>query len=98
MDEPKVDFAQQVQEALGLPDQKKFYFNGFTVLVAAADVSIVLRHNDQPIAFLNSPHIVVKSLITALGALLADYEEKTGRKIPTLEELEKGASSAQPQK
>ena len=84
-------YEQQTQEGLALPDEKHFYFNGYTILITGVDVNLVLRKNDKPIAFINTPHSVAKTLAIALNQLLDNFEKKTGRPIPTLEELEKSA-------
>ncbi len=76
----------QLQAAAELPPDKKFYFNGFTIAVSPMDCAIVLLHNNQPIAFLSTSHTVAKSLAVGIDGLVRGFEEKTGLRIPTLDE------------
>ncbi len=70
-----------------IPPEKRFYFNGFSVTVSAADCSIVLLNNDQPVGLLNTTHVVAKTFIEHLGRLIENFENKSGQTIYKLDEL-----------
>ncbi len=87
MAEPKNIHAVQLQVGAELPPEKRYYFNGFTVAMSPMDCAIVLLHQDRPIAFLNTSHMVAKTLVAALDTLIKDFEEKSGQQILKLDEL-----------
>jgi hypothetical protein len=73
-----------VQAGLQLPNEKKFYANGFSIAISAADVILILLLNNQPIATVNITHSVAKSIVETLGVILKQFEKKTRSKITTL--------------
>jgi hypothetical protein len=82
------DVAQQLLQAgLGLPSEKKFYANSFAIGTSPADVVIVLLANGQPTAAINLSYQVAKTLQIKLGELLNGFEEKTGQRIWTTDEV-----------
>lgn len=87
MTEP-TNFDKRVQLGLQLPDEKKFYFNGYTITLSPQDVVIVLQNNDQPVAFLNTSHTIAKTMVEALSKLLDDFEKASKHEILTLGEYE----------
>jgi len=91
MAEPNV-YQEQIQRAMELPPEKKFYFNGFSIAISPMDVAIVLLHNNQPIAFLNGSHIAAKSLATAMLGLFNGFEKETGQTVPTSSQVTSGLS------
>jgi len=78
----------QLQAASELPPDKKFYFNGFTVAISPIDCAIVLQYNNQPIALLSTSHTIAKTLVVQLNGLISDFEQKTGRGILKLDEIQ----------
>ena len=92
-----LDFEKRVQDALQLPDEKKFYFNGYTFSITATDIIIVIQKDDQPIAYLNTSHTIAKTLVKAMTKLIENFEKDTQHPILTLSEYEerlKNAASA----
>ena len=87
MTENPNEFSKIVEQAQNLPDERQFYFNGFSIQVAPPDVTIILHNNNKPIAHLNTSHVIAKTLVKLLGSLLNDFEKKTDYIIPTLDEL-----------
>lgn len=78
----------QLQAASELPPDKKFYFNGFTVAISPIDCTIVLQYNNQPVALLSTSHTIAKTLVVQLSGLISDFEQKTGRAILKLDEMQ----------
>lgn len=70
-----------------LPLESKFYFNGFTVGISPMDCSIVLMRNNQPIALLNTTHVIARAMSSGLEGLIKDFEDKTGQHVMKLDEL-----------
>jgi len=81
-----------LQAGVELPAERKFYFNGFTVATSATDVVIVLLQNGQPVALLNTPHVTAKTFVVKLGDLLKKFEENSGQRIPTMDEINSAVS------
>ena len=88
MSEPVNSNLMQLQAASELPLDKKFYFNGFTVAMSPIDCAIVLQYNNQPIALLSTSHTIAKALVAQLNGLISDFEQKTGRDILKLDEIQ----------
>ena len=88
MSEPVNSNLMQLQAASELPLDKKFYFNGFTIAMSPIDCAIVLQYNNQPIALLSTSHTIAKTLVAQLNGLISDFEQKTGRDILKLDEIQ----------
>lgn len=86
------ELQNQIQAALELPSESKFYANGFTIAMTPTDVVVVLLQNNKPIALLNTSPAIAKALTASLDALLKDYEAKTGQRVLTLEEINSALS------
>jgi len=82
------DFKARLNQALALPEEKKFYFNGFAITITPTDVLISLESTHKTIALLKAPHCVAKTLVGKLGSVITKFEQETGYTIPTLEEME----------
>lgn len=87
------DLDRIIHDGLELPPEKKIYFNGFVVSVTAPDVFIVLQQNNKPVAFLNTSHIIAKTLISQLQVLLEKFEKDTEIPIQTLDDIQKKIQS-----
>jgi hypothetical protein len=83
------DFENVLQSGLGLPPDRKIYFNGFLISVTPHDVTIVLQNNNQPVVFLNTSHIIAKTLVEKLQELIKNFENDTDTHVSTLDEIEK---------
>lgn len=81
------EFDARLQEGLQLTDDKKYYFNGFTISISPPDFVIILQNNNEPIAYLNTTHSVAKTLAVKISGILSDFEKSTKHKIPTLDDL-----------
>ncbi len=83
----QLDFHSLLQRGLELPPEKKLYFNGYTISMTPPDFIIVLQHNDQPVAFLNTSHTVAKTLAKTILNFIEDFEGKLDQPILTLDEI-----------
>jgi len=63
------------------------YANGFVNGLGTADVYVVLQLNSQNVAVLNMSHSMAKTLAQSLIDQVSRYEELTGQRVPTLQEL-----------
>jgi len=88
-----IDVQNQLQLGLGLPSDKKQYFNGFVASLTASDIVIVLQVYGQPQLVLNTSLVIAKELVTNLGMLIQDYETKTGQEVMSLEKLNASLSN-----
>jgi hypothetical protein len=92
--EPKVEDLQnqildmQLQQALEDPNIPKIYFNGFINVTGTADIIIVLKQNNRPIALLNTSYTIAKTLVEKLGSTISDLEEHTGNTIMTTDYIQ----------
>ncbi|MBI5290401.1 MAG: hypothetical protein HY872_00805 [Chloroflexi bacterium] len=87
MTEPSEIVQAQLQAGLDLPQEKKLYFNGYTIAMTPTDIVLVLMFNNQPVATLNTSPTIAKTLGKVLDALIKDYETRTGQKVLTLDEI-----------
>jgi hypothetical protein len=88
MQEPQSEAVQKQRlDIPEIPPEKRFYFNGFSVTVTAADCLIILLHNDQPVGLLNTTHVVAKTFVEHFGRLIENFENKSGQTIYKLDEL-----------
>lgn len=90
-----IDFEQRIVEGLKLPDERKFYFNGYTVSITPQDVIIILQKNNQPFAVLNTSHSIAKTFVEALSKLIEDFEKRTNHEILTLSDYEERLKDAE---
>ena len=84
----KNDFEKLIQDGFGLSPEKKIYFNGFVVSMTPHDVILVLQNNNQPVAFLNTSHIIAKTLASKLQGIITGFENEAEMTIPTLDEIQ----------
>ena len=78
-----------VQDGQNLPPEKKNYFNGFAVSITDNDVILILQNNGQPVAYLNTSHIIAKALNAKLQEIITGFEQGAEITIPVLEDLRK---------
>lgn len=69
----------------------QLYFNGLVNAMSNGDVMTVLERNGAPIAVLNMSFTMAKSLSVALGQMVAQLEQMSGREIMTTLDIEKFA-------
>jgi len=62
------------------------YFNGFTIAVGNADVSLQLRIENQPVMMLKMSYTVAKTLGEMLHARIGDFERITHHPLMTTRE------------
>lgn len=78
----------QLRQALEDPSIPKMYFNGFINVIGTADIIIVIKQNDRPIALLNTSYTVAKTLVEKLGKTISSLETQTGNTIMTTDYIE----------
>jgi hypothetical protein len=81
------DFEERIEAALAanIPD---LYGNAFVTTLGAADVLVVIERNGRPVARLNLPWALAKTLGHSLVGAVATIEEKANIKIPTTQEMD----------
>ena len=79
---------EQIEEALQKPEIPALYFNGFSNVLGAGDVLIVLTRNGAPLAVLNASYTVAKTFAMKLQDIIANLENATGNTIMTVDEVE----------
>jgi hypothetical protein len=84
----KNEIQVRLERALSLPEDKKFYFNGFTISITPSDVLISLESTHQTIALLQTPHYVAKTLVEKLNNVITKFEKDSDYTFPTLQEME----------
>lgn len=73
--------------ALGNQDLEEIYFNGFTISLGNADVVIILKRNERPIATLNASYTIAKTLAEKLGNLVAGFETTIDTTVLTTDNI-----------
>ena len=81
----------KLQRGLELPKEQRFYFNGFTISIGPPDFTIVLQVNNEPVAHLNTTHVIAKTLAKKLTGVIDEFEKSMNYKISTLDDFEKEA-------
>lgn len=79
--------AAETHSASANPNVPKLYINGFNVTLGAADVTILLKHNDQPMAVVSTSYPLAKTLVVKLAALIASFEDATEMPVLTTDEV-----------
>lgn len=75
---------QRMQNALS-DDVPKIYVNGFGVTATLGDIMVLLEANGRAVGVLNMSYTVATTLAARLHALLAAFEERTGRPMLTID-------------
>jgi len=70
-------------------DIPTLYMNGFVNSISAGDITTLLERNGKPVAIINMSFTVAKTLSIALGQIIAQIEERSGRNMLTTHELAK---------
>ncbi len=65
-----------------------FYINGFTIGYSATEAHMILSEHGKIQCVIQLPFPITKSLIAALSTGVSNFEEKTGIKISSLEEIQ----------
>jgi uncharacterized protein (DUF1499 family) len=81
------EMMKMLQDGLNLSSDKKIYFNGFTLSITPSDVIIVLQRDNQVVTFLNTTHIIAKTLMVKLQSALEGFENDTEFHIPNLDNI-----------
>jgi hypothetical protein len=63
------------------------YANSFAIVQTSSDVSIIMMANGNPAAMISLSYTSAKSLIPDLQTAVATFEEVSGQKIKTINEL-----------
>lgn len=73
-------------------DVPTYYANGFLSFMSHSDVGIVFQRHAQAVALLSLSYTTAKTLVTKLGALIQQLEERTGQSIMTTDEVDQANS------
>lgn len=84
---PKTYAADEQIEALMRAPMPRIYANGFGIAQSASDLSVVLLHNNNPVAMVSMSFISAKSLLVDLGNALGDIESALKQPIPTIADV-----------
>jgi hypothetical protein len=63
------------------------YFNSFAVVQTAADLSLVLMSNGNPVLTVSMSYITAKSLVPDMQRAITTFEEATKQTIKTINEV-----------
>jgi hypothetical protein len=70
-----------------------YYANGFVNGLGMADAYIVLQTNEQSVAVVNMSLSMAKTMANNLLVMIQNFENQTGQKVMTLDELQGRAQS-----
>ena len=80
---------QRVTDALNNAETPSVHFNGFVnTMAVGGDFLIVLESNGKPAATLNASYSVIKTFANSLTQLIKKLEEKSGKQIMTVSEIQ----------
>ncbi len=82
--------AEQLQNIVktAFEEAPTYYANGFINGLGMADAYIVLQTNDQSVAVVNMSLSMAKTMAANLLVMVQNFEQQTGHKVPTLDELQ----------
>lgn len=85
--------AEQLQNIVktAFEEAPTYYANGFINGLGMADAYIVLQTNDQSVAVVNMSLSMAKTIANNLLVMVQSFEQQTGQKVLTLDELQKGS-------
>ena len=82
-------FVERIEEAINNTDIPNMHFNGFVnTMASGSDFLIVLESNGKPVATLNASYTVIKTFAISLTQLIKSLEEKSGKDIMTVSEIQ----------
>jgi hypothetical protein len=88
----QMDMPQEEQLAMAAAALRgaapRFYANGFVTAQTASDAAIVLLANGAVTGVLNLSMISAKTLAGELMKLIDTFEQATGSKVPTIQEIQ----------
>ena len=84
----QADPAERILAALTSPTVPQIYANGFTNNLSNGDILTVFERNGSPTAAINMSFTLAKTLSVALGQMIAQIEQATGREMLTTFDLE----------
>jgi len=70
-------------------DIPHLYCNGFVTVLTGSDTLLVLKTNENSIATINMSYTIAKTLSIKLGGLIKSFENTTGNKIMTTDDIAK---------
>jgi hypothetical protein len=79
------DDVLRAAKASGVPE---IYTNGSALGLGSSDIVVVLERNNDPVAIVNMSFTSAKSLVVALGSMIAQIEERSHRPIMTSGEID----------
>lgn len=81
---------ERITDALDNVETPEVHFNGFVnTMAVGGDFLIVLESNGKPAATLNASYSVIKTFANSLTQLIKNLEEKSGKQIMTVAEVQK---------
>jgi hypothetical protein len=82
--------AEQLQNIVktAFENAPTYYANGFVNGLGMADSYLVLQTNDQSVAVVNMSLSMAKTMANNLMLMVRNFEEQTGQKVPTLDEIQ----------
>lgn len=81
------NFRALVDSAGRSADIPHYYFNGMIMAQGAADVTIILQLNQQPVTALNCSFTIAKTLSQILSGGISKLEKATGREIMAVDDI-----------
>lgn len=83
--------AEQLQNIVktAFEEAPTYYANGFINGLGMADAYIVLQTNDRSVAVVNMSLSMAKTIANNLLVMVQSFEQQTGQKVLTLDELQK---------
>jgi hypothetical protein len=85
------DFEAEFRAAFELSDAgiSRHYFNGFSLVAAAGDVTLLLKHGEKGVALIAGSYPAMKELSMKLAESVKQMEGILGREFITLEDASK---------
>jgi hypothetical protein len=80
-------YVEEMREAAQNEELPHIYVNGFSISVGNSDASLLLKFHEKPVLFISMSHIIAKTLAEKFGAVIADMEDITDRRIFTTDQL-----------
>lgn len=92
--EPEDPNSKFLRDAVSNRDIPHLYINGFTLGAGNADMTIVLKNENDAATVVKMSYTVAKTLAKKLGGMVAAFEDSVGTTILTTDDVDRKAKES----
>ena len=80
-------FEQELWNAIEDTEIPRLYFNGFNISIGNADVTMILKLQNNPVMILSMSHNLAKTLVEKMGGVVSILEDKIDQRVLTTDQI-----------